>query len=172
MNDLSWWTPSLHEFGMFVAVITTLFIIASLFHYNSVQVRVKKESRCLREKNSIKSNGIYVATAANKHNDPLYKVGYNMAAKSYSVECACKEGNVANTFPNINVYNLSTQTVQQIDQKLCSCEKQYLAPTDSVYFSGYPGVVRFMNSAASKNGAKALQTSDVSFFDTALENRL
>lgn len=139
-------------------------------YYNNIQLRVKKESACYRDKTTTTQNGVFYATATNQHRDPMYKVGYNFGAKTFSVDCACAEGTVANTFPKVDVFNLSTQQVQTIDSQMCSCDKQLYNPTtDTVYFTGYPGVVRFMNTASLySSGSDKQKLSDTTFFDTAL----
>ena len=93
-----------------------------------------------------------------------------MPSKTYSVDCACKSGPVTNTYPNIDVYNLETRQTMRIPQKICNCDKQYYVPGyDSIYFSGYPGVTRFMNSASTIGNDSDVQTqADTSFFDAAL----
>jgi hypothetical protein len=139
-------------------------------YYNDVQLRVKNNSQCYKDRNAAKSTDIYTVTATNQNRDPLYKVNYSFGAKSYDVQCACKEGPVANTFPNIDVYNIGTQTVQTIDNKMCSCDTQLYNPaSDTMYFSGYPGLVRFMNTASLYTDPSTKQAkSDTTFFDTAI----
>lgn len=167
---LSYWVPTARELFLYVVLLLVTYLFGALMYYNSIQMRVRKESVCYRDKSSSKSNDSFYATATNQNKDPLYKVGYNFGTKTYSVECACPEGKVANTFPNIDVFNLSTQTVQTIDSKMCSCDKQLYNPTtDTVYFTGYPGLVRFMNTASLySSGEEKQKKSDTTFFDTAL----
>lgn len=163
------WKPSLTEVILYVVVLFVIYLFGALMYYNNIQMRVKRESACYRDKTSATQNGVFYATATNQNRDPLYKVGYNFGAKTFSVDCACTEGSVANTFPSVDVFNLSTQQVQTIDSQMCSCEKQLYNPTtDTIYFTGYPGVVRFMNTASLYSGSDKQKLSDTTFFDTAL----
>jgi len=169
-GPLQWWLPELRELFLYVVVILLLYLFGALMYYNNIQQRVKATSSCYKNNNSV-SNGSYVANAVDKNNHPLYNVSYNFPAKSYSVDCACTPGNVANTYPNIDVFNLATQTVQTIPNKMCSCDQQYYNPgtNDTIYFTGYPRVVRFMNTAALyANPTDKNAKADTTFFDTAL----
>jgi hypothetical protein len=170
LSELKDWMPSWHELGMYVVVTLILYLVGSLMYYNSIQDKVKKTSQCYKDKNSVQSNGTFVADATNQRGDKLYSVKYNLGAKAFSVDCSCPEGLVSNTFPNIDVFNLSTQSVQTIDSKMCSCDKQLYNPTtDTIYYKGYPGVVRFMNTASLYTSQQDKQKkSDTSFFDIAL----
>ncbi|NDB87111.1 MAG: hypothetical protein EB127_31160, partial [Alphaproteobacteria bacterium] len=170
LSEVKDWFPSWHELGMYVVVTLILYLVGALMYYNDIQNKVKKTSQCYKDKNSVKSNGTFVADATNQRGDKLYSVKYNMGAKTYSVECGCPEGLVSNTFPNIDVFNLSTQSVQTIDNKMCSCEKQLYNPaSDTIYYKGYPGIVRFMNTASLYTNAEDKQKkSDTAFFDIAL----
>jgi hypothetical protein len=169
-TSLEEWKPTMTEFVLYVVIVLVLYIFGSLMYYNSIQMKVKNESACYRDKRLSTSDGSYYATATNQNNEALYKVGYNFGQKSYSVDCACTPGSVANTFPTVDVFNLNTQAVQTIESKMCSCDKQLYNPTsDSIYFSGYPGIVRFMNTASLyKNTTEKQAKSDTTFFDTAL----
>jgi hypothetical protein len=166
---LQWWLPDVRELFLYVVVVLLTYLFGALMYYNSIQRQVKRTSSCYQNNFSI-SNGSYFASAVNDKNKPLYKVGYNFPAKSYSVDCACTPGNIANTFPNIDVFNLATQTVQTIPNKMCSCDQQYYnPPTNTIYFTGYPGVVRFMNTSALYGTTTEKQAkADTTFFDTAL----
>jgi hypothetical protein len=161
---------SFTEVLLFGVSLISVYLIGVLLFYNSVQMSVKKTSRCYRDKQAVTSSGTFTATATNQRNEPLYTVGYNMASKSFSVDCACPAGSVANTYPNIDIYNISTQQANRIDNKMCSCDKQYYAPAyDSIYYTGYPGVTRFMNSAAQiSDSSQVTSKADTSFFTDAL----
>ena len=170
LSEVKDWLPSWHELGMYVVVTLILYLVGALIYYNDIQNKVKKTSQCYKDKNSVQSNGTFIADATNQRGDKLYNVKYNLGAKTFNVECGCPEGLVSNTFPNIDVFNLATQQVQTIDSKMCSCEKQLYNPTtDTIYYKGYPGVVRFMNTASLYTNAQDKQKkSDTSFFDIAL----
>ena len=175
MKSLKWWIPSAHEAILYFILVLLLYIFGSLMFYNSIQMNVKATSRCYKDKKSTLANGTFVANAVNQNNDKLYTVGYNFGAKSYNVQCACPEGKVTNTFPNIDVFDLNTQTVQTMDSKVCACDKQYFNPLagDTIYYNGYPGVVRFMNTASLYNSqSDKTKKADTTFFDTALNGSL
>lgn len=147
----AWFVPSPYEFFTFLMLISLFIILVTFFHYSGVQRYVKKNSRCLMERQKNSMSGIYTVTANNRENKPLYKVSYDLTGKEYTVECACKEGKYTNQFNSINVYDLKRQLSDTIDKKLCQCSESL--NTDRVYYSGYPGLVRFMN------------TGDTSFFN-------
>lgn len=135
------------EIILYIAVITIVIILIRLFHYNSIERKVKLTSRCLREQTKGQRSGRFSVTAANQYNKPMYKVTYDMNAKSYSVDCACKQGNVINNFQNIPVYDLRdpSNPMKTIGSKMCQCENE-LVSNSRVYYNGYPGLIRFMNS--------------------------
>lgn len=170
--DLARYIPSVPEAALFAVLMISFYIMSLLFFYSSVQVQVRKNSRCYRDKRAATSNGTYTATASNQKGDPLYSVSYNMGAKSFAVNCACPAGDVVNTYPEVDVYNLNTRQAERIDNKVCSCDKQYYSPSyDTLYFSGYPGITRYMNSAGVVGDkTKIEQEADTSFFDNALNN--
>lgn len=146
----AWFMPTPYEFFTFIFLILLFIILVSFFHYSGIQRHVKKNSRCLAERQRNSVSGIYTVTANNKDNKPLYKVSYDLTGKEYSVECACKEGKYTNQFNTINVYDMKRQSSDIIDKKFCQCDS--LLDTERIYYAGYPGLVRFMN------------TGDTSFF--------
>lgn len=150
--------PTWTEFFTFMVIFVLLFLLVALFHNNSIQAAVRKNSRCLRAKEVGRTGGQYVVKALNKNNQDLYQVGYDLTTRETSLECACPEGKVANTFRGIPMYNLRTKTVQNVKEKLCGCDQSYFNTGDSVYYSGYPGLVSFMNGG------------DTTFFKEAYEN--
>jgi len=151
---LSYWIPSVHEFLLFVCFIGIFIITVYLFHYNSIQVEVKK-SRCFKMTDSSAMLGNYSVTAMNANNENMYKVNYDLDAKQTNLECACNPGNVVNTFNNIHIYDLQAQQDRNFD-KICQCDKMLTGVDGSVYYSGYPAIIRYM-----RNG-------DTSFFDNKL----
>lgn len=150
--------PTWAEFLTFSVIFLLLFLLATLFHNNSIQAAVRKNSRCLRAKEIGRTGGQYVVKAHNKNNQDLYQVGYDLTTKETTLQCACPEGKVANTFRDIPMYNLRTKTSQTVKEKLCGCDQSYYNAGESVYYSGYPGVVSFMNSG------------DTTFFKDAFMN--
>lgn len=143
------------EVFLYLAVVTVIVILIRLFHYNSVERKVKLTSRCLRELTTGQRSGSYYVTASNQYNYPMYKVTYDMNAKSYTLDCACKQGNVVNNFQNIPVYDMRdpSNPIKNVSSKICQCENE-LTTNSRVYYTGYPGLIRFMNS------------KDPSFFET------
>lgn len=150
------WPISVGEFLTFLVLLTLVFILFILFHYNYVQVTVREKSRCVRDKNAGRKGGIYSVYASNTNNDRLFNVAYDLTNKSFEIKCACKEGNIPNTFKDIRVYNLATDTQQKIPQKMCACDQALLSKEDNeIYYSGFPGLVSFMN------------TGDTTFFEAS-----
>ena len=161
---------SISELVLFVLVISAVYIISALWFYNTVQLQINNTSQCYLAKQAVSNTGAYIANATNDKGNPLYTVAYNMPAKSFTVECACKSGSITNTYPNIDVYNLQTQQTMRIPQQICPCDKQYYVPGyNQIYYSGYPGITRFMNTASTITNAADVQTkADTSFFQAAL----
>ena len=161
---------SMMEILIFLLLMTAIYIITALLFYNQVKLKINTSSQCYLAKKAITANGVYTATAKNQKGNPLYTVGYDMPSKSYAVNCACPAGAVTNTFPNVDVYNLETQQTMRIQNQVCGCDKQYYSPGyDNIYFSGYPGVTRYMNTASLVSNPSEIQTKAVtSFFQSAL----
>ena len=130
--------------------------IIFLFHYNSIQTEVRA-GRCYKLQDDNALLGTYTIRAKNSRNEDLYKIDYNLDSKSFNLKCACKPGNVVNDFNDINVYDISqTPPSNRVLNTICNCAKPMLGPDKTVYYSGYPGIVRYMRS------------QDTSFFDKAL----
>lgn len=145
----SWFMPeSWYSFIVFSVLVALIFILIVFFHHNNIQRYVRKYSRCYRNKMQAQASGVYTVTAVDgSQNRPLYSVSYDINKKVNTVKCACTpEGNVANTFRNIPVYNLATKQTNTIPEKYCHCNFSGDTPSTSVYFTGHPGLVRFMNS--------------------------
>ena len=161
---------SISEILIFGLFMSSIYIFFALIFYNKVQLDIKTKSQCYLARRAVTSTGTFTATGKNQQGSHLFTVGYDMPSKSYSLECACPEGPVTNTYPNVDVYNLQTQQAMRIPEKICSCDKQYYTPGyDTIYYSGYPGVTRFMNTASLVDEAADVQyQADTSFFDSAL----
>lgn len=142
----AWFVPSPYEFLVFVVLIGLFFLLLVFFHYSGIQRAVKKNSRCYQEKRQTRTDGVYSVTATNGRNEPMYKVSYDIGKKRNVLECACPEGDVSNTFTDINMYNLKTKSVDKVSEKYCNCTTDVYTPGESVYFTGHPGLVRFMSS--------------------------
>ena len=148
----SWFMPeSPYSFFVFCVLMILIFTLIIFFHYNNIQRQVKKYSRCYKNKmKTATSSGIYTVTATTGRADQkLYNVTYDLKMKKTTLECACPQSEDAtnvNTFRDIPIYNLQTKTVDTVDTKYCQCNFQADTPSTSVYYTGHPGLVRFMNS--------------------------
>lgn len=143
----SWFMPeSWYTTMVFLILVSFMFILIIFFHHSSVQRYVKKHSRCYKNKVKKSASGVYMVTATDGQKNPLYTVSYDLAKKENKLECACPEGTVTNAFRDIKVYNLRTKSTDTIKDKYCNCNFAGDAPSTSVYFTGHPGLVRFMNS--------------------------
>jgi predicted membrane protein len=141
----SWfWPSSMYELVIFGVLVALIILLAMFFHYNSIQKEVKKKSRCYSANS--RQSGVYSVTASTSTGAPLYRVSYDMTNKVSNLECACKEGPVVNNFNDISVYNFTSKSSDAVN-KYCSCEGDLLtSPSESVYFSGHPDLVRFMTN--------------------------
>lgn len=166
ITNFKWWIPSWHEFGIFALAVFLTYWVIQIYQYSNVETKIMRESRCYKDKHSIKAGGTQYVTATNAQNLPLYSVGYNISGKQMSLECACKEGDIVNTFKNIPTYDLSNNSVSKVATKQCNCDSDLLSASPNVYFTGYPGIVKFMNtaSASSANNLSNDPSIDTSYF--------
>jgi hypothetical protein len=148
-TKLRWWIPTFHEIGIFLLFIFLTYWVIQIYQYNKVETNIIQNSRCYRDKHSIKEGGIQYVTATNARNEPLYTVGYNLSGKQTSLECACNTGNIMNTFNGIPIYDMSTNSISKNTTKQCSCDSDLLGASPNVYYNGYPDIVKFMNSTSS-----------------------
>ena len=140
---LSWLPVSFTELLLFVIVVAIIIIVISLFHYTSVQRRVRSESRCYKEKLLNRPGvGTYSVKAYAATGEEIYEVIYDLGAKTYTVTQKCKTGGVLNKV-EISVYDLKSQVGQKIE-KFFYCEKDFELESKPPIYSGYPGLVRFM----------------------------
>jgi len=140
---------------LYFIIFAIIIFIIFLFQYNSIQREVRA-GRCYKMNDSGSMLGTYNVTAKNNRNEDLYKVEYNLDARSYSLSCACKPGDSVNNFRNIKVFDIQqTPAAERTVEKSCQCEKPLLGVDNTVYYSGYPGVARYMRDG------------DSSFFDKA-----
>ena len=149
--------PSLAEVAIFMFIFITMIILLRLYHYSSAKRLVYKNSRCYKNKQRGSLGGKYIVSAVNANNEKLYDVAYDIPAKQFQVSCECEPGKVVNTFKDIYVYNLSTNSSEKINTKICQC-KNDLKSDGHTYYQGYPGIVRYMNSKG----------KDTTFFTTDL----
>ena len=147
-TKLQWWIPTFKELALFILAIFLTYWVIQIYQYNNVETKIVKESRCYRDKHAVKAGGTEYVTATNAQNLPLYRVGYNLSGKQMTLECACNQGDIVNTFKNIPVYNLSNNSISRGNEKQCNCDSDLLSESQNIYFTGYPGIVKFMNTAA------------------------
>lgn len=152
----SWWVPSITEVITFVVLMTVLFLMVMFFHYSAIQKQVKKSSRCYATKQKAVVGGKYMITANNTQNKPVFRVGYDLGAKMYNVDCACNPGNVPVTIPSIKAFNMRSMEDDYIKDKICQCDEYVYGAGDRLNYTGYPDIVRYMN------------TNDASFFTSKL----
>ena len=148
------------EFLLNLFFVILVIIITVIIYWDTINNMVSSKSRCKRQLNIINNtNGEYLINARDKNNNKLFNISYNISAKSTNVECDCNEGDVVNTFENINVRNLRTNTDTTIN-KTCSCDKYYDTGAGGleILYDGEPGIIRYMN------------TNDNEFFINAMNN--
>lgn len=135
------------EFITFACISLLVFLLFVLFYNHSIERDVRKNSRCKRERDLGKVGGTYIVQAMNASRDPLYKVSYDLTGKQTRLECACKPGDVGNTFRNIPLFNMGSRKTDIIETKHCGCEVAYDQPGSSVYYEGYPSLVSHMRTS-------------------------
>lgn len=140
---LSWVPRSFSEIFLFIITVSIVIIVVTLFHYTSIQRRVKQESRCYRDALLHRPGvGTYVLKGYEKDGNLVFEVVYDFGAKTYTVNQKCTAGNVQNKV-EIPVYDISTRSVQTIE-KIFNCEVDFqLQNGASVVWGGYPDLVRF-----------------------------
>lgn len=154
--NATFWIPEFKEFILYFLTVVFIVLLVKLFHHNRVQQIIRQSSRCLRERSIGQKGGVYSVSAFTRDNEPLYTVSYDVKNKSSSVECACKKGPNSNTF-STKVYNLRDPTAGTSNtQKVCLCDTYLESKEKPTYYSGYPGLIRYMYS------------NDTSFFQNAL----
>lgn len=152
------WSVDKYEILVFITIFAILSIVITMLHYNSVQQKITKNSRCYIAKNKSGNNGSYSVDALNINNKKLYSVIYDLNSKNFNLNCSCQPGDVVNKFYNIQVYDLKSKKPAIIDEKICQCDSYLLniKNGENVYYSGDPQLVNFMN------------TGDTIFFDQNL----
>lgn len=146
------------EFIYVLCIVLLLCVGVLLIHNIYINGRVKHMSRCKRDRDIGRRGGKFSVTATSAGNTPLFKTEYDLYARQSSLSCACPEGTVGNTFRNIPLYSLSTSTPTMVSEKNCACDREYAASSGQIYYNGWPGLVRYMNSDG----------KDTSFFDAAM----
>ena len=140
---LSWVPRSFSEVFLFIITVAIVIIVVTLFHYTSIQRRVKKESRCYRDALLNRPGvGVYVLKGYASSGEEVFEIEYDIGAKKYTVNQKCTPGNVQNKV-EIPVYDISTRTTQTME-KVFNCEVDFqLQNGASVVWGGYPELVRF-----------------------------
>lgn len=142
--------PSVSELMIFATFVIFVIIIAFLLHYQSINKTISKESRCLRERLKNNSSGVYTVRGTSDDNEALYKVSYDLKNKTSTLDCDCSAGTVQNHFTKIPVYDIK-KNITRYTTKNCACDKNYdeyfgEKPNKSVYFDGYPSLIRYMQN--------------------------
>ena len=166
ITNIGWWIPDFWELVIFALAVFLTYWVIQTYQYNSVELKLMNESRCYKDKHSLKAGGIQYATATNSQNLPLYTVGYNLSGKQTTLECACNKGDIVNTFKNIPTYNLLNNSVTKVSEKQCNCDTDLLSASPNIYYNGYPGIVKFMNTASASKSTDLSNdpTIDTSYF--------
>jgi|SRR6056300_139067 hypothetical protein len=148
---------SVTEIILFAISITLIVVTVTLIYYTNVQLSVRKDSRCYRDKQLYRPGvGIYKAVGSSVNGDEIFEVSYDIGAKSYEIKQVCRNGPIQLKI-SIPVYDLQTRTPQMAD-KIFECESDFGVKDKGVIYSGYPGIVKFM------------RFDNTEFFDSALEN--
>lgn len=138
--------------------IALVIIVSLILYWDNVNNAVSSKSRCKRQLNIIdNSSGEYLIQGKDKNNNKLFNIKYNLAAKSTSVECDCKDGNTVNHFNDIPIRDLRNNQDTKVT-KTCSCDVYYNTGEggSDVLYDGEPGIIRYMN------------VNDSTFFDNGL----
>lgn len=132
---------SFPELLLFTITVILIIVIVELFNYTSIQRKIKKNSRCYRDKILNRPGvGIYTAVAKANTGEDLYKVTYDFGAKTYTITQVAKEGPVQVKL-TIPVYDLTTNTPTNVI-KYFELEKAYDAT--GIIYTGYSGITKFM----------------------------
>jgi hypothetical protein len=133
------------ELVLYVVICVLIIIIVNLFHYTMVQTRIKRTSRCYREKvESTEGQSIYSVKAISlTDNIEIFEIIYDFKTKDFTINQLCPTGPILNRFA-IPVYNMKTYVPTEIE-KLYQCEEKFDVDNGSnIIFKGHPELVRFM----------------------------
>lgn len=148
---------SIAEAALFVILSIIIIIVINLFHYTMIHSRIKRESRCYREKlNTSGGQFIYSVKAYSLKSDvEIFEIIYDFKAKNYTINQLCDSGNITNKFM-IPVYNMNTFTTMTIE-KTYLCQEIFDNDAGAnIIYKGHPQLVRFM------------QFQNTDFFDSKL----
>lgn len=146
------WLPSIGEFVIYASFIAILFILIEIIHNNYIANRVKKESRCMRDKQEQKNQ----VTAVDEGGNGLYTVKYAPGKKEAPVITCEQSGMGATT----NTYNVKYWDYAANDSKGANAQKDVVcrqpftavgglsgpAPGSSLYFVGDSQLVDYMRT--------------------------
>ena len=138
------WTT--YELILNILFILLLLLISSIIYWDTINSKIKKNSRCRRNKDLFdKLNGIFTLNVLNKSGDKLFNIDYDFKNKKQDITCNCKKGNYGNTFDNIKYRNLrnSKDETYRLD---CNCDKIYDYDENKVIYNGEPGLIRYHNN--------------------------
>jgi len=138
-------------FTLIVSLFVVLTIMTLIWHIN--YNKAVKSSRCYRP--STTKDRISLV-AKDKYENSMYKIKYDLKKRRADIKCACKEGDIKNSF-DIKYFDINKYADKK--RKLaCSCSEQFdFIDELNTYYYGTPGLVRYM------------ETSDISVFDPAYE---
>jgi hypothetical protein len=133
------------EIVLYAVICILIIIIVNLFHYTIVQARIKRTSRCYREKvESTEGQSIYsVKGVSLTDNIEIFEIIYDFKTKDFTINQLCPTGPILNRFA-IPVYNMKTYVTTEIE-KLYQCEEKFdVDNSANIIFKGHPELVRFM----------------------------
>lgn len=145
------------EGALFIILAIIVIIVINLFHYTMVHSRIKRESRCYREKiNTSGGQFVYSVKATSLQSGvEIFEIIYDFKAKNYTINQVCPIGNITNKFI-IPVYDMNKYTVMYVE-KIYLCQEIFDSDAGSnIVYKGHPQLVRFM------------QFQNTDFFDSKL----
>jgi|TARA_Y100000389_G_scaffold71771_1_gene68460 hypothetical protein len=134
---------SIYELILNILFILLLLIISSIIYWDTINSKIKKNSRCRRNKDLFdKLNGIFTLNILTKNGDKLFNIDYDFINKKNDITCNCKKGNYGNTFKNIEYRNLKNSKNEETILD-CKCDKIYNYDRENVIYNGEPGLIRY-----------------------------
>lgn len=137
---------NIYEILLNILFIILLLIISTIIYWDTINKKVENNSRCKKQKDLYdKLNGIFTINVKDKSGDNLFNIDYNFNNKIESIKCSCKSGEYNNTFENIPIRRLKTNTNEKNVKPLpCKCDKFYEYNNSNSIYDGEPGLVRYM----------------------------
>lgn len=128
-------------------ILVLIVVLVYLFWYDWIWREVRK-SRCYKLQTLYASGGgqfDVVATDGGKApgEGDMYKITYDVPAKTTSIECACRPGVVVNTFDKVPYYDMRTRE-KRTAKATCTCATSL--DQSSSFYTGVPGLLRYMYS--------------------------